>query len=682
MTEDLPRIQHMGFNNVWVNPLFEPCQSMEWSEREIARGLDPVGASGESKNLRSKPGSPYATRSFAINKQFSNHKNEPIGEAERQEKDYDDIHAYTQKAASLGMTPMCDFIMRHVAVDNPLVKQKPHWFRHHPNGNFVFFGRNDKYHVVGQSWDDVLEFNYSDPKIRREIMEEYLKPMADLVVGRLGFQGLRIDAAGQIPREVYEEIIPYMDQICQQHHGKPPVMLGETLGQNVDEFMHTGGYMDYVYNSVFFQPFTRDAWDVDDTDFSAAKGKLQKHVAPTVGFPGNHDTARLADYYLNQFHVRGDLLRQVIIAESIDGNIPPQSVIKTFISLNEKNAFSQDDLKELVKKLEKCGAVDAATAEQLGHYIDEKGKLNQQQIKKWFNDHPVIAKEGAEATEEGKQAFKIMTNLMFKLVAEEKEKEKNDPRYGDQRNKKLITEDAFIRMLPGKLDPTRLKRLVKEGFCFAAFASDGGWFMTRGEEMGATKRINVFNATPSDLDQRAYPDLDFSGFVGSINRTVAQLPPMSEPEWVQRCYFETNKKNKALAAFLLHQGEGFSNPSHMVIANVSEEQQVMDFETFKEINSANGRNIDGVKIALPTKVYLCGDVKLTQHLRMALEQKHIKIVESERPPLVEKTAKPITLDDGLMNNPLPMPKATWQAEVSHDPSSDPGGPRPYRRGAA
>ncbi len=628
MKADLPRIRNMGFTSVWVNPLFEPCQSIEWSEKEITRVLG-EGA-GEDKKLHSKAGSPYATRSFTINPKISAHASNGLNAEERKKADYEDIRSYTDTARAQGLTPLYDFVMRHVAVDNPLVEQKPHWFKRHANGNFVFFGRDENYRATGQSWDDVLEFNYNDPTVRHEIVTEYLKPMANIIIGQLGFEGFRIDAAGKMPRELYAEIIPYVDQLCQLHYRKPALIIGETLGQNIGEFLHTGGYMDHVYNSIYFQPFVKEFWDQDNTWFSDTKGRLQAQVAPTIGFVGNHDVLRLADYYFNKQHIRGDLLRQVIAAGTIDNEIPIQKVLNIFVSLNDKKAFVPGQLKALVEMALMNGVVSVEETTRLHAEIDEKGKLTQQTIKHWFTDHCL-------ATDQPRQIlFRALVDTMFKVVRHEREKEVYEMRtFGEQRTKKLISENEFIRLIPGKLDETRLRRLIKEAMSFIAFSSDGGWFLSLGDEWGVKKRTNVFSASPEDIQHRAYPGMDFSKFITSINAVIAQLPPPTNPEWVQRCYLE-NGSDKTLASFLIHQGEGFGGTCHLVIANVTDTKQVVDYNTFMEIKSANGRNHCQEKNGIPSHIYLCGDVELSPHLRTALDSKGVTIFESEKSALCNK----------------------------------------------
>jgi hypothetical protein len=511
METDLPRIRQMGFTSVWTNPLFEPCQSVDLVKHEFS-------INGDANEVHSDPGSIYATRSFNINHKLSGHNDEAISESERRKRDYADIRHYTDAARAQGLTPLYDFVMRQVAVDNPLLQKKPHWFKRHSNGNYVFFGRDENYRATGVSWDDVVEFNYDNPAVRKEVVNEYLKPMADIVVKQFGFEGFRIDAAGKLPRSVYEEIIPYVDKI------------------------------------------------------------------------------------------------------------PLPKVLNIFTSLNDKEAFSEDTLRKLVATGVEQKAISPEAAAKAYDNIATTGKLKQQDVRSWFRDHPPTTDKA------GERLFRALSDVIFDLVAQEKEKEIYEMRtYNERQTPKLISENNLIALIPeGKLSKERLERLVREAYCFTAFASDGGWFMPQGSEYGVSKRSSVSSGTPEDLNERPYPDIDLSPFIRSVNATVAALPPPSNPEWVQRCYLDDTEKDKCLSSFLIHQGEGYSNGSHLVIANIGTGRPIVDYNTFMHIRSANKRNDRPEKDVLPNAVYLCGDIELSPHLRAALIVKKVKIFESDK----------------------------------------------------
>jgi hypothetical protein len=597
MTADLPRVAALGCNSVWINPLFERCASLAPMQEEILRGIAAYEAEWDDrlepthKKLTSKVGRPYAQRSFYIDHRHSSSPEVPA--AERMEQDYAEIRAYTDKAREVGLTPLYDFVMRHVAVDHPLVKENPHWFKRHDNGNFVIFGRDEISRKTGQSWDDVVEFDYSTPEVRREIIDTYLKPMADLVVSRFGFEGLRIDAAGMIPREVYEEITPYIDNLSIKQFGKPAVMMGETLGQDVSHFIGVHGFLDYCYNSIYYRPFTRENWENDDSGFTHAKGILQATVGPTVGFPDNHDVVRMADFYYNQHHIRGRELLGRLEELVADGTVTPKRITSVVTSLAQTGVINDLEMRTLVFHAFEHKLIDFDKQIELQSAISQKSShsaISQHELQRWLTPENMATKQG-----------RAMLGEMLELV-------------GNKVKKGEYEERNLIKWLPGKLPQDELQRMIKEAFCFVAFCSDGGWFLSYGGEWAATSKTSVFDAKPSDMQQRAYPGIDISPFIREINAIVTQLPAPASLEWTQRCYLDDRETDKKLASFYFHQGSGLNGHSHLVVANVSEEPFKLKEEQFREIISANHRNGEHI----PKDVYIIGDIKFEFRLEQAL----------------------------------------------------------------
>lgn len=615
MTADLARIKAMGFTSVWSNPLFQPCESMATIEAEISRVYATMGEQ-EAPRFHAKAGSPYAVKTLDINPKLSAHAKADISSEERRMRDYGDIRAYTEECRRQGLSPLSDFVMRHVSVDSPLVEKNPHWFKRHANGNFVFFGRDENYRPTSQSWDDVLEFNFEDPAVLREVIDQHIKPMAQIVIEEFGFEGMRIDAAGKIPTNVYQQVIPYIDELCLNRHGKPATILGETLGQDISEFMHLGGYADYVYNSIYFFPFAKQFWTQDDTAFSGCKGRLQDSVAPTIGFAGNHDVARVASYYEQNQHIRGSFLRETIRGAGSNETVL-NNVTRLFISLDTQGAFSDEQLAQIraTYRYHKGVAGTVDTAETGGN-----GKITRQDLRKWLTEFPPHTPQGADI-------YKRITEVIFATVQPNKE-----PGYGysdayaAQGNKGLLTEQKLMKILPPKFDMDTIDAKIRESFCMAAFASDGGWFFSQGDEWGVTKRTNVFTASPADLKERVGQDKDYSGFVAGVNKIVRSLPPPTNPEWTQRCYLPDGEKDSNIVAIYIHQGHGFNGTGHLVISNISNNEQQIDQRIFDEYRRANGRNTSWEKDKLPDSVYFCGHVSIAPDLSSYLQKSGVRVV--------------------------------------------------------
>lgn len=644
-TEGLQHIKDLGFTNVWINPVFESCKNLDFAAAEIKRGLDLERAKGleigaKHYKVNSKPGSPYAVHSLNIDERYSSHKGEPADE--RREKDYDDVRYYTDKARSLGLTPMSDFVIRHVAVDHPLVKEKPHWFKRNPNGTLVFFGRDERQLPGIKSWDDVVEFNYDDPKLRREIVEEYVKPMAKLIIQRFGFQGLRIDTAAKVPPEVYDMVLPYIDALAQKEHGKPAIILGETLARDISNFYRLKGRVDYCYNSIFFAPHDKAYWGQDHNGFAHAKGSLQTFVAPTIGFAGNHDVLRAANYYLNNMDARGDDLRQTMGLAIVTGSLRTDDLVEAVHSLQVKRlmthehqgAFAHAALTSgLVTRDQFDKAMTALTKQAAKTEFKSPEEVEKAQLKaplmlpKRFL-HQVLTPENLQS-EKGRLFVSAFVDIMMQAI-------------GKNESAKRGWERRFSQLSTPPMDKPELNRKMREAFCFAAFCSDGGWFFSAGDEWGVTKPTNVFTASPDDLKQRAYPDLDYSGFVAKINQTIKTLPSPTEIEWVQRSYLlkdqeiacgqykELEKLENQLCSFYLHQGNGMGGHNYMVVSNISDEPVELKKQAFERLASANGRNSDPLGASCPHQLFCVGDVKIDPQLRAFCDSRGIEIVETDR----------------------------------------------------
>ncbi|MBS0288082.1 MAG: alpha-amylase [Proteobacteria bacterium] len=283
MTRDLERIAAMGFKQVWVNPFYASCKN---------NFLNPA-----------KINCPYAMRDHTkVDADFAG--------------TFDDIKAYTAKAKDLGLVPLFDLVSLHVGIDHPFVNGDPElakkgidtkrWFARHPNGYLKIKGLDEHYNPTSSNpYDDTAAFNYSDPKIREEIIEYFWKPFIDQNIRELGFMGARIDAPGQIPRAVHQELLTYIDQACKETHQREAYLVAETIGQS-SKFLAKDvdaikGLVTHVMNSVWWMPgvdgqenHDYSLWQKDDNWWTQSKGILQG-AAPTAGHSGSHDEERFAE---------------------------------------------------------------------------------------------------------------------------------------------------------------------------------------------------------------------------------------------------------------------------------------------------------------------------------------------------------------------------------------------------
>lgn len=285
MTEDLPRIAGMGFQEVWVNPFYKSCR------------FNPI--------TPHKVQSPYAMQ--------NHHEVDPLYKG-----NLEDIKAYTAEAKRLKLVPLFDLVALHVAIDHPYVSGDPElfekgidtttWFKRHPNGNLKIKGLDENHKQLPTSsnpYSDTAAFNYDNPEIAEQIFEYFWIPFIDQNIRELGFMGARIDAPGQIPRHVHEMILSYVNQACKDKHGRSACLVAETIGESAKflakDVAGISGYVTHVMNSVWWMPGVDgqgdhhyDEWLNDDNWWANGKGILQG-AAPTAGHSGSHDEERIAE---------------------------------------------------------------------------------------------------------------------------------------------------------------------------------------------------------------------------------------------------------------------------------------------------------------------------------------------------------------------------------------------------
>jgi hypothetical protein len=177
----------------------------------------------------------------------------------------------------------------------------------------------------------------------------------------------------------------------------------------------------------------------------------------------------------------------------------------------------------------------------------------------------------------------------------------------------------------GVTDPGAAAGVIRREMATVALFSDGGWFLTAGDESGVLPQAHATRARPEDLGQRL-PGVDVSGFVRELNATVAHLPPPAvKPEWSQRVLVPGHP---GLVVFIQHRGEGFQGPArtHLVIANTGEEDVTVTLADVRQLMRANGRNAGTVSAPdgtvrprdeLPGSMHLCGPLAASADLLAA-----------------------------------------------------------------
>ncbi|WP_034474203.1 alpha-amylase family glycosyl hydrolase [Aestuariibacter salexigens] len=170
--EELPRLQAMGVDIVWLMP------------------IHPIG----EENRKGSLGSPYSVKDYyGVNPEFGT---------------LEDLKAFVDKAHSLGMYVILDWVANHTAWDNALRFEHPDWYEKDHDGNFR--------PTPWWDWSDIIDLDYSHPELR-----EYMTDALAYWVREVGIDGYRCDVAGFVPVDFWDQVRTELDAI------KPVFMLAE-----------------------------------------------------------------------------------------------------------------------------------------------------------------------------------------------------------------------------------------------------------------------------------------------------------------------------------------------------------------------------------------------------------------------------------------------------------------------
>ncbi len=238
----LERAAAMGFDWIFVNP------------------IQPTGRSGSLYSI-----SDY----FGVNPAFL-----APGSRKRPETQVRDM---VKEAERLGLRLMIDLVINHCAVDSPLIREHPDWFRReggriaHP-----FCVEVDGRKVV---WNDLAQFDHRGSPLANSL-REYTAKVVEHLIG-LGFAGFRCDAAYQIPADFWRRLI------ADTRRRHPDILfIAETLGCSPEQTLQTAAAgFDAIFNSAKWWDFS-SPWLLEQYE-------LTRQIAPSIGFPESHDTERL-----------------------------------------------------------------------------------------------------------------------------------------------------------------------------------------------------------------------------------------------------------------------------------------------------------------------------------------------------------------------------------------------------
>jgi starch synthase (maltosyl-transferring) len=239
------RAQEMGFNWLYVNPVFYPGFSGSLYAIKHLDRLHPTLAPGENLS------------------------------------DLEPLRPVFQQVRELGLGVMIDLVVNHTSKDSPLVAEHPAWFRRAADGSvaspFAIDPANAERVTV---WGDLAEIDNLDSPDREALWRHWEGLVQRLVA--LGCTGFRGDAAYKVPAALWRRLI---ERARQQH--PEALFVAETLGCRLEEIeaLAKAGF-DYFYNSSKWWDFL-EPWCLEQHE-------RFRSVAPSISFPESHDTGRLA----------------------------------------------------------------------------------------------------------------------------------------------------------------------------------------------------------------------------------------------------------------------------------------------------------------------------------------------------------------------------------------------------
>lgn len=191
----------------------------------------------------------------------------------------DQLRAVLAEGRRLGLRWMADLVANHCAADSPLVRAHPEWFRWTAAGEVEHPSCIDDGREV--VWRDLARFDFAGTRDRAGLLA-HLRAMVDWLIAA-GFDGLRCDAAYQVPRDVWSDLMAHA-----RSRRRDLVFVAETLGCTVDQTLETArAGFDLVVNSGKWWDYS-SAWLIAQYD-------LIRHVCGSIGFPESHDTPRLLE---------------------------------------------------------------------------------------------------------------------------------------------------------------------------------------------------------------------------------------------------------------------------------------------------------------------------------------------------------------------------------------------------
>ncbi len=228
----LPRLKEMGVGILWFMP------------------IHPIGV----KNRKGSLGSYYSVKDyFAVNPEFGT---------------LDDFKELVNKAHSLGMYVILDWVANHTAWDNSLTVERPDFYTKDENGNFV---------PPVDDWSDVIDLNYDNKDLWK-----YMIDALKYWVEECDIDGYRCDVAEMVPLDFWVEARKELEKI------KPVFMLAEAESPQMH---HEAFDMTYTWTLFNLMHSIAQGKNLAEelNNFFSKEWKIYPSSAFRMRFTTNHD---------------------------------------------------------------------------------------------------------------------------------------------------------------------------------------------------------------------------------------------------------------------------------------------------------------------------------------------------------------------------------------------------------
>ncbi|WP_322497496.1 alpha-amylase family protein [Candidatus Cyrtobacter comes] len=506
MTLQLEEVSKLGFDTVWTNPLYKTGEQYKknYTKGELAKNALPTNKKGSL---------------YAMNASLDMNKSEDFLNSDftdGTEKTHTALlKEYTARAVELGITPIFDLVLKHVAIDSKLCEEKPNWFdRHKTTNEFKIRGiSEDGFATKDYPWDDVASFNYNDPEIRDEIIEQFWKPFIFKQIAVHGFRGARLDAAGMMPKAVYDELNDYIKTTVKRFHNADAIIFAETFG-----------------NLELVTSYIGELSDNDVTHVTNSLHWVQTKIGPNI--------SSSSDDYLDVWNKE-------------DGFANKDMGIKQQMThLNRGRGFG-DNSRKVINSTQRVGTI---------------GFVSSHDEEPW--------------------ALRLQKN---------------------------IEENEWIK------DPNEVTKGMREKIAVVAFGSDGGWYITCGDEYATQKQKNVFDSKKEEqllwkydgaLQYQEEIHSDLTEYIKSVNSALQSLEKVNKGglgEWKERIEIDGKPD---LVIFVCHK-MNYDGNSYIMVANINPEKQLeLTKDDMKEIASKS-KNPEKTLLAADNNMIFFADDKLS-----------------------------------------------------------------------